>query len=281
MYKAEETQYYKIGEISKLCNVPIRTLHYYDDINLLKPAKVDSVNNYRYYEHSQLRDINTIKYFKAAGCTLDEIKKLIKKNDLAYSQDIIRKKSDKIEADILRLTALKSKLNAYLCDMTTSNGRVMSPIEIAIQYIEASAVAFSRYAGPCTPEDFYLRFSQLTNMVEKNKLSICGTMMAIYHDDYKDFNYENADVEVCVKVRENYEDHDGVRRFGGFLGVVAYHYGSYDTMHTTYEKMLKWLEKQNLVFLGSAVENYIIDVVTTNCEEDFITEIILPVKTKE
>ncbi|MGN0143897.1 MAG: MerR family DNA-binding transcriptional regulator, partial [Clostridium sp.] len=31
--------FYQIGEVSKLCNIPIKTLRYYDDIKLLIPEK--------------------------------------------------------------------------------------------------------------------------------------------------------------------------------------------------------------------------------------------------
>lgn len=52
-----EKQLYSVGEITKLCDIPIRTLHYYDEIGLLKPTQVDEINGYRYYEPSQILQI--------------------------------------------------------------------------------------------------------------------------------------------------------------------------------------------------------------------------------
>ena len=40
---------YKISEFSKLVNVPVKTLRYYDEIGLFKPEEVDIFSNYRYY----------------------------------------------------------------------------------------------------------------------------------------------------------------------------------------------------------------------------------------
>ena len=44
---------YKIGEFSKLTDVPVKTLRYYDEIDLFKPAETDFYSNYRYYKEEQ------------------------------------------------------------------------------------------------------------------------------------------------------------------------------------------------------------------------------------
>ena len=41
--------YYKIGDFSRLTNISIRTLRYYDEIGILKPEYVDPYSGYRYY----------------------------------------------------------------------------------------------------------------------------------------------------------------------------------------------------------------------------------------
>lgn len=63
-----------IGEISKLTNLPVRTLHYYDEIGLFKPAYVDEKTKYRYYSESQLYNIDLIKSLKYIGTSLEDIK---------------------------------------------------------------------------------------------------------------------------------------------------------------------------------------------------------------
>ncbi len=64
----------RIGEFSELSGVPIRTLRYYDEINLLKPAEIDLFTDYRYYKKEQIEDLNLIKKLKAVGFTLEEMK---------------------------------------------------------------------------------------------------------------------------------------------------------------------------------------------------------------
>ncbi|WP_156036777.1 MerR family DNA-binding transcriptional regulator [Ruminococcus sp. HUN007] len=44
---------YQIKEFAKLTDVSVRTLHYYDETGLLKPAFVDEQNGYRFYDEKQ------------------------------------------------------------------------------------------------------------------------------------------------------------------------------------------------------------------------------------
>lgn len=66
--------YLTISEISKMTNLPIRTLHYYDQIDLFKPAYVDPQTNYRYYDESQMYQLDLIKSLKYIGTPLKSIK---------------------------------------------------------------------------------------------------------------------------------------------------------------------------------------------------------------
>ena len=51
---SEDKSYYSIGKVSALCNVPIKTLRYYDTIGLLVPDYRKDESNYRYYTQDQL-----------------------------------------------------------------------------------------------------------------------------------------------------------------------------------------------------------------------------------
>ena len=62
----------KTNEFAKLCGVDKRTLFYYDDIGLLKPAAVRE-NGYREYSELQLSRMEDIKLMQAADMTLKEI----------------------------------------------------------------------------------------------------------------------------------------------------------------------------------------------------------------
>src|SRR5215831_10380752 len=62
-----------IGEFSQISRVSKRLLQYYDEIGLLKPARVDPYTGYRYYSAMQLPRLNRILALKDLGLTLDHI----------------------------------------------------------------------------------------------------------------------------------------------------------------------------------------------------------------
>src|SRR5262245_17827769 len=63
----------KIGEFSKLVQVPVPTLRYYDQLGLLKPVEVDRWSGYRYYSASQLPRLHRILALKGLGFSLEQI----------------------------------------------------------------------------------------------------------------------------------------------------------------------------------------------------------------
>lgn len=112
---------YQIGEISKLCNIPIKTLRYYDEINLLKPKKIDEFSSYRYYSNDQLVLILAIKQFKEAGFSLKEIKQLLGREDLEYNQRKIEEKYKEIDDKINDLLRLREKIKFGLKELNKEN----------------------------------------------------------------------------------------------------------------------------------------------------------------
>jgi len=69
--------YYKIGEFSKVTGLSIRTLRFYDKINLLKPHNVDVFTGYREYDQKNLEDFRQIEYLKEVGFKLEQIKQYL------------------------------------------------------------------------------------------------------------------------------------------------------------------------------------------------------------
>ena len=67
----------RIGEFSKLNNIPIRTLRFYDQIGLLKPYQVDPETNYRSYHIEQSSLVDAIQYLRQLDFSLEEIKEIL------------------------------------------------------------------------------------------------------------------------------------------------------------------------------------------------------------
>lgn len=98
------TMLYKIGDFSKLVNISVKTLRYYDDIDLFKPADVDLFTGYRYYKKEQIKDLELINKLKMIGFSLEEIKT----NWNNFNDDVLQNKKKQLLEEIeLKYNAIK------------------------------------------------------------------------------------------------------------------------------------------------------------------------------
>ncbi|MGT2785172.1 MerR family transcriptional regulator [Streptococcus merionis] len=108
-----------VKEISQLTGVSVRTLHYYDQIDLLKPSRV-AENGYRYYNDEALVSLQEILLFRELDFPLKTIKEILKDQsydrDQALSDQIrwLEIKKDRLEAIIRHAKSLQGKGGAFM-----------------------------------------------------------------------------------------------------------------------------------------------------------------------
>ena len=110
---------YRIGDFAKLTGCSVKTLRYYDEIDLLKPSSIDNFTNYRYYSENELEVYRKIEHLKKLGFTLDEIKENInnmslksldlKKQELLYKIDYMMHQIEGINELKIKLSKNKVK----------------------------------------------------------------------------------------------------------------------------------------------------------------------------
>lgn len=71
---------YTVAKLAKISGVSVRTLHWYDEVGLLRPA-YHGANGYRYYEEEQLLMLQQILFFRELGFELKQIEKILKRSD--------------------------------------------------------------------------------------------------------------------------------------------------------------------------------------------------------
>jgi DNA-binding transcriptional MerR regulator len=106
---------FRIGEFSKIAQVPGSLLRYYDEIGLLEPAHVDPDTGYRYYSARQLPRLHRILALKELGLTLDQIRRLA--DDEVSTAELrgmltLRKAQvqQNVDDEMARLRALEARL---------------------------------------------------------------------------------------------------------------------------------------------------------------------------
>ena len=103
---------YKIGELSKLCDISVKALRFYDAEGLLTPDKIDRFTGYRYYSASKLGDCYRITALKELGFSLDEIKAQLNADGCSETINVLDEKiaelKSLIETSAERLEKIES-----------------------------------------------------------------------------------------------------------------------------------------------------------------------------
>jgi DNA-binding transcriptional MerR regulator len=74
------TMAYTVKQVSAMSGVSVRTLHFYDEVGLLKPAFVGA-NGYRFYEEPQLLALQQILFYRELGFELKQIERIVQRAD--------------------------------------------------------------------------------------------------------------------------------------------------------------------------------------------------------
>ena len=105
--------YYKIGDFSRLTNISIRTLRYYDEIGILKPEYVDPYSGYRYYTDKNLDEVKSIVFLKNLSFSLEEIaqcKDSITSDILEIKKNQLIEKRNEIDEQIAMIDNLNNEI---------------------------------------------------------------------------------------------------------------------------------------------------------------------------
>src|ERR1700758_607616 len=71
---------YTVNKLAKISGISIRTLRFYDEIGLLKPAYYGD-NSYRYYEEEQLLMLQQILFYRELSFPLNDIQRIVSSDD--------------------------------------------------------------------------------------------------------------------------------------------------------------------------------------------------------
>ncbi|WP_373531860.1 MerR family transcriptional regulator [Vampirovibrio sp.] len=119
----EEAQFLTIGALAKLCDVTVRTLRYYEEMDLIGPVKRSS-GKYRLYNHHSLKRINAVLALQGLNFSLDEILKVLgpysksrnftKEEQIAQTRDSLSQQKHFIHDKITQLTTLNADIEHRL-----------------------------------------------------------------------------------------------------------------------------------------------------------------------
>jgi len=264
---------FKIGEFSRFSQVTVKTLRHYDNLGLLKPAKVHRFTGYRYYSASQLLRLNRILALKDLGLSLDQIAQLLE-GDLSPDQirGMLRLKQAEIQEQVQEKQARLARVEWRLKQIEREE--TMPTQEVVIKKVPPIVVASVRDTVPVT--QIGQLFGEVFAYLDQHKVSPAGPTMGIYYDE--EFHEEGVDVETAVPVAGPVPSGERVK--GRELPAVEevaciIHEGSFDNLSGTYGQLMAWIEANGYHMNGPIREVYV--QFTGPDATANITEIQLPV----
>src|SRR5215472_17028916 len=117
---------YTVKQVAKLSGVSIRTLHHYDEIGLLKPARVGA-NGYRYYGRDELLRLQQILLHRELGFALDDIRQVLGAAEFDRKA-ALRAHRERLVGEMARYRRLVETLDATLAALegkTEMNDKIL------------------------------------------------------------------------------------------------------------------------------------------------------------
>lgn len=263
---------YKISEFSKITNLTVKTLRYYDKEGILVPSFRDPQNGYRYYTEEDYERAEWVLFLKEMEFSIMEMKDVLEncesRQDFTY---FLEEKKRAVEARIRKDRALLKKYAVYSEEPGKQEGKMN--YEMQIKNLEPLLAATMRYRG-----DYGSCGKYYGQIAKAAKSKIAGTPFNMYYDE--DYSPE-AEIEVCYPVSSEVSGTGIVtKRLPGVKVLTTVHHGSYSKIGQAYKALLDYAAEHGYKCLIPSREYYIKGpgMVFRGNEDKYVTEIAVPIE---
>ncbi len=273
--KPEAPRLYKIGMFAAMNHVTIKTLRHYDEQGILKPEYVDENNGYRYYLASQIADLHQILSLRNMGFSLEDIKAI---QSGKSEKELLLTKKQEILKEIAVLTAKLAQVESYLAE---------EQLDLSATVLVKSLPEVIVATMKMRIESYDCLFDLMPKMgAEMEQLGCVCAEPDYCFTHYLEAGYKEEDilVQICEAVTEKKENTDCLR-FEILPQVqeaaCIFHKGSYNTLSRSYAILLRFIEENGYEICGNIRESYIDGVWNKESEDEWLTEIQIPVCKKQ
>lgn len=184
---------FRIGEFSRIARVSCRQLRFYDEIGLLRPARIDAGSGYRFYSAAQLSRLNRILALRDLGLSLTQIGRVLEgelSTDELRGMLLMRRAevAQSIEAESQRLRQIESRIVQI-----EAEGRLPAD-DVVLRSEPARRLLSIRQRIPSLTEGVKLIGELVERVPRAVGGSALGQLVAIVHGT--EFELENIDVEM-------------------------------------------------------------------------------------
>ena len=275
---------FKIGEFSKLVQVPVATLRYYDQVGLLKPVEVDRFTGYRYYSAGLLPRLHRILALKGLGFSLEQIALVL---DEGLTPEQMRGMLRLRHAQISRqLRAAQSQLlDVEVRLQQIEREGTLSAYDVILKHVAPQLVASVRAILPVHRAVGAL-FTEVYEALGPHVGEALGptpgesgqTLVLWYDTEFKDRDVDGA-AAFFLRCPAPASGRMHVHELPAATMAATVHHGSYDTIGDAHEAVLTWIEANGYRIAGPDREVYLHNTTPIRHDDpSYVTEIQYPVE---
>ncbi len=264
---------FSIGELSKLFNISTDTLRHYDKIDLLKPEYEEN-NDYRYYSIRDFFKLSRILFFKNLDISLSEIKKYMGNKNTNNLLSLLKKKEQEIDLKINRLVNLRKNIQTKLELLENIDGKLN---QIIVKKIPQRMGAFIDVNNVESDYEIKQTFKTSEKYLKTSSWLIEGQI-------YTSLSKEDMDQGILNKFRYFIEivpmDSELYKQLQVFPEndyVCITFLGPYTDMRKHYHLLIRWIEENDYQIAGDSIEKNIVDYDFSDSEDEYISEIQIPI----
>jgi DNA-binding transcriptional MerR regulator len=272
---------YTIGEFARHGRVSVRMLRHYDTIGLIRPACVDAASGYRFYQASQLGQLNRVIALKELGFTLQQVQAILAEQvSGAELRGMLRLRRAEISAQIEIETARLARVEARLLTIedearVPTDGVVikrLAPIRVA----ELAGTATGYEPEAITPVIQPL-YRELWQSIASAELTMTGPAVAYYEDSPEGDGaiVVHAAVPVTATATAGAGHTFSVVDLAEAQSAAAIiHHGSMNDVLSTGQALARWIDANGYRSAGYARE---ITLQWSADHDEWVTELQQPI----
>lgn len=278
---------FRIGDFSKFSRVSVRMLRHYDQLGLLKPARVDLATDYRYYSADQLPRLNRIRALQDIGLSLDQIAPLLEDQISVEEMRgmLLLKRAElqnSLEQGLEKLSQIETRLQQI------QDNETALAYDVVLRKIASMQVAVIRSNAE--------EAGDLTDLFEELETYVAGFGARLVQPPLATFSADESgasgQVTVAVPVKASVVETKRVKMLDlpniENMACVA-HQGYYANIHMAGSALSSWVEANDYKVAGPMREVYyrfgaqqtgyrLPAAYLSEIESDFVTELQLPVE---
>lgn len=268
----EKTKLLTIGQFAALHGINKKTLMWYDEIGLFKPAVINPENGYRCYNYQQSPILETILLLRELDVSVPDIQAFMKNRSAENMKRLLEEKIADLDLQITHLQAVRKTLCGNRRNMETLLTIDLS--EISIIHKEKCCLvkvdidrdtSFEKEVELITAETARYGLGRLHDASYGSMIPVTSLM----EDKFDD--YTSLFIEIPF-LRQEKGLH--IQPEGTYLR--AFHKGPWDGLPLRYEAIIDYAQKHNLTLSGFSYEKGINETVIDSIE-DYIVQIEIPV----